>query len=82
MQHTAETRGIGRRLRRVAWLSLAGLAPYAAFIALLSLDPAAMGARPFGGAVSLAIWLALFLFAWPVIVAILYLRGIEDGGTP
>jgi uncharacterized membrane protein (DUF485 family) len=80
-QITPERSGIDRRLRRVWWLSAAGVAPYIAFVALLSLSPATLGLRPIPDtSISLAIWLALFLFAWPVVVAVIYIRGLKDEG--
>jgi uncharacterized membrane protein (DUF485 family) len=70
---------IARRLRRVVAFSLAASLPYVAFVTLLIVSPATMGLRPFGGSVSLAIYLAFFLFAWPIFIAAIYLRGIGAG---
>ncbi len=73
---------IARRLRRVVAYSIAASLPYVAFVILLIVSPATMGERPFGGSVSLAIYSAFFLFAWPIIIAAVYLRGIDSGVRP
>ncbi len=73
---------IARRLRRVSAYSAAASLPYIAFVILLIVSPATMGERPFGGAVSLAIYLAFFLFAWPIFIAAVYLRGVDSGARP
>lgn len=70
---------IARRLRRVVAYSIAASLPYIVFVILLIVSPATMATHPFGGAISLSIYSAFFLFAWPIIIAAVYLRGIEDG---
>jgi uncharacterized membrane protein (DUF485 family) len=72
---------IARRLRRVSAYSAAAALPYIAFVTLLIMSPATMGEKPFGGSVSLAIYLAFFLFAWPIFIAAIYLRGVDDGAS-
>ena len=66
---------LNRRLRRATWLSVAALVPYCAFIAILSFVPEILARRPIESSpASLALYLALVLFAWPVIIAIYYAR--------
>jgi uncharacterized membrane protein (DUF485 family) len=80
-QNPTEPAFIARRLHRVWTLSIAGVVPYALLVLMLSASPASLGWRPFGGSISLAIYCAVFLFAWPAIVATVYIRAANRGGA-
>jgi uncharacterized membrane protein (DUF485 family) len=70
-------------MSRVWRMSIAAIVPYFAFIGVLSVAPASLGWVPFGGSISIAIYLGLFLFAWPIIVSVAYkLAADRDEGKP
>jgi uncharacterized membrane protein (DUF485 family) len=54
-------------------LSLVAILPFAVFLTVLSTDPVSLGWRPFGGPISIAIYLAVFLFVWPIVVNAIYI---------
>jgi len=62
------------RRRRHAWgFSLAAALPFLVFLAVLTTAPISLGWRPFGGAISIAIYLAVLLYAWPVVIGAAYI---------
>ena len=60
------------------WLSAAAVVPYALFVLSMMVAPESLAVRPLGGSVSLAILTSVSLYAWSVIVAIIYVRA-SDG---
>lgn len=75
--HMSRDSKVDSKFRRMVLMCVAVVLPYTLFMVLLGTSPATLASNTSRSVITVAIYFAIVLFLWPIIMAIVFIKGAD-----